>query len=104
MRALGETCRNPFRSIVVRAVEILYAFDEAVRIIDDYEQPDSPAVEHWSRAPASATGGPRRPAACSTTRYELDDEGKIVTRQDRPADLPEPEVDRRGPARGRAAR
>ena len=31
---LGATCNNPFRSIVVRAVEVVYAFDEALRIID----------------------------------------------------------------------
>ncbi len=32
---LGPTCRNPFRSIVVRAVETVYAADEALRIIDE---------------------------------------------------------------------
>ena len=29
---LGATCRNPFRSIVVRAVEVVYAVDEALRL------------------------------------------------------------------------
>ena len=33
-RARARSCRNPFQSIVVRAVEILYALDEALRIID----------------------------------------------------------------------
>lgn len=42
---LGPTCRNPYRSIVVRAVEIVYAIDEALRIIGSYERPDPPAVE-----------------------------------------------------------
>ena len=37
--------RNPFRSIVVRAVELVYAADEALRLIADYEEPDAPAVE-----------------------------------------------------------
>ena len=40
---LGETCKNPFRSIVVRAVEVLYACDEALRIIDDYQEPERAA-------------------------------------------------------------
>ncbi len=31
---LGPRCTNPYRSIVVRAVEVLYACDEALRIID----------------------------------------------------------------------
>ena len=38
--ASAPICRNPFRSIVVRAVEILYALDEALRLIDAYEPPD----------------------------------------------------------------
>src|SRR5262249_1083010 len=33
---LSPECRNPFQSIIVRAVEILYACDEALRIIDEY--------------------------------------------------------------------
>ncbi|HWJ50486.1 MAG TPA: nickel-dependent hydrogenase large subunit, partial [Solirubrobacteraceae bacterium] len=41
---LGPTCRNPFQSIVVRAVELLYAIEEALRLIEAYEQPDPPAV------------------------------------------------------------
>ena len=39
---LGPLCRNPFRSIVVRAVETVYAADEALRIIAEYERPESP--------------------------------------------------------------
>ena len=31
---LGPVCRNPFQSIVVRSVEILYAFDETLRLIE----------------------------------------------------------------------
>jgi coenzyme F420-reducing hydrogenase alpha subunit len=41
---LGPDERNPFRSLVVRAVEILYACDEALRILREYEPPDAPAV------------------------------------------------------------
>ena len=39
---LGTECRNPFRSIVVRAVEVVYAVEEALRIIDAYEPPRGP--------------------------------------------------------------
>ena len=42
---LGPTCRNPFLSIVVRAVEVVYAITEALRIIDDYQPPDPPFAE-----------------------------------------------------------
>ena len=41
---LGPACRNPFQSIVVRSVEILYACDEALRLIASYELPERPAV------------------------------------------------------------
>lgn len=47
---LGPVCRNPFQSIIVRSVEILYAFDEALRIIEQYEQPEFASVETHSRA------------------------------------------------------
>lgn len=42
---LDATCRNPFKSIIVRTVETLYALTEAIRIIDNYERPDRPAIE-----------------------------------------------------------
>ena len=31
---LGPVCTNPFTSIIVRAVETLYAFEEAVRLVE----------------------------------------------------------------------
>ena len=42
---LEATCRNPFRSIIVRAVEVVHAFATAIDIIDGYEQPDRPSVD-----------------------------------------------------------
>ena len=36
---LDVQCRNPYRSIVVRAVEVVYAVEEALRIIDRYQRP-----------------------------------------------------------------
>jgi coenzyme F420-reducing hydrogenase alpha subunit len=41
---LGSVCRNPFRSIVVRAIEIVYACEEALRLIADYEPPEQACV------------------------------------------------------------
>lgn len=41
---LATVCTNPYRSIIVRAIEVLYACDEALRIIDSYVEPDRPAV------------------------------------------------------------
>ena len=75
---LGRDCRNPFKSIVVRAVEILYAFDEAIRLIDAYEPPDSPAVERTSPARASGYGWTEAPRGMLWHRYEIDDDGTIL--------------------------
>ncbi len=74
---LGESCRNPFQSIVVRAVEILYAFDEAIRLIESYEPPDAPAVEVEPRA-ATGTGWSEAPRGMLWHRYRLDEDGSIV--------------------------
>jgi sulfhydrogenase subunit alpha len=74
---LGESCRNPFQSIVVRAVEILYALDEAIRIIDSYERPDAPAVEVEPRA-GVGHGWTEAPRGMLYHRYALDGDGTIL--------------------------
>jgi coenzyme F420-reducing hydrogenase alpha subunit len=74
---LGPVCRNPFRSIIVRAVEVLWACDEALRIIDNYEPPDAPAVEV---TPQAATGyaATEAPRGLLYHRYRLDEQGRIL--------------------------
>jgi len=74
---LGPVVRNPFQSIVVRAVETLYAADEALRIIGSYERPDPPAVECVPRA-GSGHGCTEAPRGICWHRYELDSEGAIL--------------------------
>ncbi len=39
-------CRNPYVSIIARSLEVLYAVEEAIRIITTYEMPDSPAMPY----------------------------------------------------------
>jgi sulfhydrogenase subunit alpha len=73
---LGTTCRNPYRSVVVRAVEIVYAIDEALRIIGSYERPDPPAVDVVAR-PAVGHGVSEAPRGLLYHRYELDAGGLI---------------------------
>jgi sulfhydrogenase subunit alpha len=74
---LGPVCRNPFKSIIVRSVEILYAYDEALRIIDEYEMPEKPAVEVQPRA-ATAYGCTEAPRGSLYHRYRVDDQGVIL--------------------------
>jgi coenzyme F420-reducing hydrogenase alpha subunit len=73
---LGQTCRNPFQSIIVRSVEILYAFDEALRIIEEYEKPAQPAVGLRPRA-ATGCACTEAPRGILYHRYRIDDDGLI---------------------------
>jgi coenzyme F420-reducing hydrogenase alpha subunit len=74
---LGETCSNPFRSIVVRAVEVLYACDEALRIIEAYREPEASHLELTPRAGvgSACTEAPR---GMLYHRYRLDADGTIM--------------------------
>jgi coenzyme F420-reducing hydrogenase alpha subunit len=74
---LGPTCSNPFMSIVVRAVELVEATDEALALIDAYEQPDQPAVEVTPRA-GIGHGATEAPRGLLYHRYEIDDDGSIL--------------------------
>jgi coenzyme F420-reducing hydrogenase alpha subunit len=74
---LGTTCANPWRSIVVRAVEVLYACDEALRIIAAYEEPERPAVAIEVRA-ATGYAATEAPRGLLYHRYRLTDDGSIA--------------------------
>jgi sulfhydrogenase subunit alpha len=68
---------NPFRSIVVRAIETVYAFDEALRLIDAYEPPERSAVPVTPVA-GVGHGATEAPRGILYHRYSLDDEGIIT--------------------------
>ena len=74
---LGPGERNPFRSIVVRSVELVYAADEALRLLAEYEEPDAPAVEVEPHA-AVGYGCTEAPRGILYHRYRLDDDGTIL--------------------------
>jgi coenzyme F420-reducing hydrogenase alpha subunit len=74
---LGEAVTNPFQSIVVRAVEIVQACDEALSIIEGYEQPDRPAVEVMPRH-AVGHGATEAPRGMLYHHYEIDEQGTIL--------------------------
>jgi coenzyme F420-reducing hydrogenase alpha subunit len=71
---------NPYQSIIVRSVELVYACDEAIRIIEAYERPDRPAVPVVPRAGTgyAATEAPR---GMIYHRYSLDHDGTILHAQ-----------------------
>ncbi|MBI2556856.1 MAG: Ni/Fe hydrogenase subunit alpha [Planctomycetes bacterium] len=74
---LSSVCRNPFQSIIIRSVEVLYACDEALRIIEQYEKPDKPALEIQPHA-AVGFGCTEAPRGILYHRYRIDDEGVIL--------------------------
>jgi sulfhydrogenase subunit alpha len=75
---LGPACGNPFRSIIVRAVETVYAVEEALRLIAGYEPPDRPAVEVPPRA-GVGHGVTEAPRGTLYHRYEIGADGIIKT-------------------------
>jgi sulfhydrogenase subunit alpha len=75
---VGPGCANPFKSIVVRAVEILHACDEALASIAAYEPPDPPAVAVEPRA-GVGHGATEAPRGILYQRYELAADGAIVS-------------------------
>jgi coenzyme F420-reducing hydrogenase alpha subunit len=74
---LGDVCRNPFQSIVVRAVELVQATDEALALIEAYEPPDAPAVDVVPRR-AVGHGATEAPRGMLYHRYEIDEDGTIL--------------------------
>jgi len=69
-------CRNPFRSIVVRAVELVEAVSEALRIIDGWSDGVPPSVPVPPCA-GEGFGASEAPRGILFHRYVLDDDGTI---------------------------
>jgi len=73
---VGTECHNPFQSIVVRGLETLYAFLEAIRILENYDPP-SPASVSFEPSSGVACGVTEAPRGILAHRYELDRDGII---------------------------
>ena len=77
---LTPVCRNPFKSIVVRAVEMLQAVEEAIELIENYEVPGAPAVAMEVKA-GIGQGCTEAPRGILYHRYHLDGDGLIQEAQ-----------------------
>jgi coenzyme F420-reducing hydrogenase alpha subunit len=77
---LDPSCRNPFRMLLVRGVEVVYALEEALRIIAAYTPPTAASV---SVTPCAATGHAvtEAPRGILYHRYVLDADGLISEAQ-----------------------
>jgi coenzyme F420-reducing hydrogenase alpha subunit len=75
--ALDSIRRNPYRSIVARAVELVHVAAEAVEIVDAYVPPAEPAVR-WTPRPGTAAWATEAPRGLLFHRYEVGDDGKVA--------------------------
>jgi sulfhydrogenase subunit alpha len=73
---LPRVCTNPFQSLLVRAVETLYACEEALRLAEAYEPPEITATD-WLPAAGTGHGCTEAPRGICYHRYQLDSDGRI---------------------------
>ena len=75
---LDDVCRNPYRSILVRAVETFWAFEEALAILDRYEEPEPACVDVAPQA-GTGYGCTEAPRGICWHAYTLDGSGSIAS-------------------------
>lgn len=75
-RGIALPLRNPFQGIIARSVEILYALEESLRLIERYEPPPMAAAPITVRAGIgmACTEAPR---GILYHRYQVDEDGVI---------------------------
>jgi coenzyme F420-reducing hydrogenase alpha subunit len=69
---------NPFRSIVVRAVELVFACEESLRLIENYEPPARPCAPYERRA-GTGMAATEAPRGLLFHRYAIDETGLILS-------------------------
>ena len=69
--------RNPFRSIIVRAVELVFACEEALRLIEQYEPPPQ-AWTRYQRRAGTGMAATEAPRGLLYHRYTIDENGLIL--------------------------
>jgi sulfhydrogenase subunit alpha len=70
-------CRNPFKSIIARSVELFYACEEALRLVQAYVIPERSMMELPFTA-GTGFGCTEAPRGICFHRYQLDEEGIIL--------------------------
>lgn len=70
-------CRNPFRSIIARGLELVHAYEEALQILRDYH-PAGPSRIPYQPHAGKGRAATEAPRGTLFHEYSLDDAGKIV--------------------------
>jgi len=74
---IEKECRNPFKSIIIRAIEVLYSCEEALRIIENYEEPEKPFLEVTNIRRATGYACTEAPRGMIYHRYRISYDGLI---------------------------
>lgn len=77
---LEPPCYNPFKSIIIRALETYFAVHEAIRIIDGHRETE-PAHVRGPIVAGVGHGCTEAPRGLLYHRYELDEDGNILQAQ-----------------------
>jgi sulfhydrogenase subunit alpha len=74
---LEAPCRNPFKAIIARGLEMIHAYEESLGILRTYQPPKPPRIEYQRRAGegCAATEAPR---GLLYHRYVVDEAGKVT--------------------------
>jgi coenzyme F420-reducing hydrogenase alpha subunit len=91
---LGTVCNNPYKSLLVRMVETIYSCEEALRLVNNYEEPDKPFIQGEPKAGVGG-GCTEAPRGICVHHYRLDDKGLIVSaRISSPTAQNQPQIER----------
>jgi coenzyme F420-reducing hydrogenase alpha subunit len=71
-------CRNPFKSIIARCAETVYSFEEALRIVDEYKEPEKPKVDYEVKA-GRGCGCTEAPRGSLYHRYDVAADGTVLS-------------------------
>jgi sulfhydrogenase subunit alpha len=74
---LTPPVKNPFKSIIVRAIETIFAYEEAIRIIDSYQMPERASLDVHIE-PGLGFGASEAPRGLLYHRYRINDDGHIL--------------------------
>jgi coenzyme F420-reducing hydrogenase alpha subunit len=69
-------CHNPFQGIVARAVELVHAYEEALAIIKNYQEPSRSREEIKLRG-GEGTAATEAPRGVLYHRYRINDQGLV---------------------------
>lgn len=78
---LGQTCDNPFKSILIRGIEVLQSLEEALVIVDRYRRPPLNFHQNpiqYQLSPTIGHGATEAPRGLLYHRYNIGEKGKIL--------------------------